>query len=55
VPVAQACNPSYSGRLHLEASLGKQFVRPYLKKERKKKKTNTHHTHKKRLLEWLKV
>jgi hypothetical protein len=40
VPVAHACNPSYSGSRSggswFEASLSKQFSRPYLEKKRKK-------------------
>jgi hypothetical protein len=50
-PVVHACNLSYSqGRdqedRSLQASLGKQFSRPFLKKK-------THH--KKGLVDWLKV
>jgi hypothetical protein len=37
VLVAHAYNPSYSGGLQFEASLGKQFMRPYLQKKKKKK------------------
>jgi hypothetical protein len=56
VLVAHTFNPSYSGGkrsggLLFEASLGKYFMKPYLK--------NTQHTKKKkmggRLVEWLKV
>jgi hypothetical protein len=38
-PMANACNPVYSGGLRLEASLGKYFTRPCLE--------NTQHTHQK--------
>jgi hypothetical protein len=45
--VERPCNPSYSGGSRFEASLGKEFEKPYLEK--------THHNKKKGLVEWLKV
>jgi hypothetical protein len=44
--VLHAYNPSYSGGLWFKASLGKQFVRPHLKKSYHKKIG---------LVDWLKV
>jgi hypothetical protein len=35
--VAHACYPSYSGEPRFQASPGKYFARPYLKKKKKKK------------------
>jgi hypothetical protein len=52
VLVTHTCNTSYyrgkkSGGCRFEASLGKQFARPYLEKKKKNQK--------KGLVEWLKV
>jgi hypothetical protein len=56
--VAHACNSSYSiGRDYenprFEATLGKQFVRPYLEKKKQQQKKN--HITTKGLAKWLKV
>jgi hypothetical protein len=38
VLVAHSCNPSYSGSRDQEASLGKEFLRSYLKKNPSQKR-----------------